>query len=76
MLKFLSLINSLIGLSLYILIGLPIVIFIIYILATVGSSFFGGPTWLWFIITSILLIPAAKEGLDKAKLKNQTKNEA
>lgn len=71
MLNLIKLINNLIGLGFYALVGLPIVLFVVYIAALTGSSFFGGPVWLWFIGILILAIPTCKEAFEKGKLKNQ-----
>lgn len=76
MLNLINLINSLLNLSLVLLIGVPIACFLIYIFSGILSSFIGGPIWLWFIIILILSIPTCKQGIDKAKLKNETTNES
>jgi len=72
MLNLIALINNLIGLSFYVLVGLPIALFIVYIAAVTGSTFFGGPTWLWFIGIMILAIPTCKDAYEKGKSKKQS----
>lgn len=64
-------INNLLSLGLYILLGIPIALFLVYILSSMGSNFFGGPLWLWFIINSFICFLAIKESYNKAKLKQE-----
>lgn len=75
MLTLLNLINSLIGLAFYLLVLAPIMLFLVYLFAIMGNSFFGGPVWLWFSIMLLLGLAGAKESYDKAKLKEKQKLE-
>lgn len=55
---------------------IPLAFIFIYFLSIVGSSFFGGPIWLWFIVNSIISFFAIKESYDKAKIKVQKELES
>ncbi|GBF34146.1 hypothetical protein DCCM_3258 [Desulfocucumis palustris] len=66
-----SLINNLLNLGLYLLVGIPVAIFLVYILSSIGSNFFGGPLWIWFIGNSVIAFFAINESYNKAKLKQK-----
>lgn len=58
----------------FIFIKIPLAIVLVYFMSIVGSSFFGGPVWLWFIITTLISIVVIKEDFDKAKRKTEQEN--
>ncbi|HWP96407.1 MAG TPA: hypothetical protein VN426_06120 [Syntrophomonadaceae bacterium] len=67
-----SLINNLVSLGLWLLIGIPILLFLGYFMALAGHVFLGGPLWLWIIIVSAIIIGGAVEQFNKQKLKEST----
>ncbi|TEB09301.1 hypothetical protein Pmgp_03233 [Pelotomaculum propionicicum] len=63
------------NLGLYIFLGLPIALFLLWFFAIVSNSFFGGPVWLWFTIFLIIGICSCigkfSEELRKIKKQNE-----
>ncbi len=51
------------------IVGIPIMIFFVYVFGAFGHSFFGGPMWLWMVGIVILGILAIVEELNKSKSK-------
>jgi membrane protein required for beta-lactamase induction len=66
-----SLISNFTSLILWVVIGVPIVLLLLYFLALVGHNFFGGPLWLWVTIVGVLGFSCIIEEYNKFKAKKE-----
>lgn len=62
-----SLINNFITLMLVLLLGVPLLAFVAYIAAYFAQGLFGGPIWLWMVITIVIAIGGAIEEYNKRR---------